>query len=475
MFKRMTMANRINLLLAVFLLIGLINAAIIYGVISSQISRGRAINLAGRQRMLTQKITKEALILATADQEGQARARNDIKATAALFDRTLKGLLDGDQSQGLSPVTDDATRKKLLEVRDLWRQFSTDIDTLRNNDKGNTTALARIKAANIPLLKTMNQAVGLYEKSNNLTRVMLIQGLIFLVLLATVAAAWLMMKNEVILPLTEASVILGSSSGNIDILSSTVAKTAETLAEQATSQAATAEESSAALEEITGMTRQNADNTARADSEMQQTKDIAEKAYTFMEEMNRSMADILTAGEETQKIVSTIDEIAFQTNLLSLNAAVEAARAGETGAGFAVVADEVRNLALRSAESARDTAELIENIVSKIRGGSDLIHRATESFQEVSEGAGKVAILLNEITAANKEESIGIAQISTGIHEIDRTTQENAATSEETASAAAEMHQEAKKLGNVVFHLVKLIKGEGDTPPTAMPPPTCSR
>ncbi len=466
MLNRLTLGAKINILLAVFLAIGIINSGVIYTVVKKQIARGRAINLAGRQRMLTQKMTKEALIVAnSASAAEHSQAIASLESTVSLFDTTLNGLLNGDGKLGLEKTEDEAIRARLLEVQDLWRSFAADIKTIESADPssdGFARALAAVKANNIPLLKTMNQAVLLFEKRNNLNTVLLIQGVLLLVLVCVTAAAWFLIRNGVIAPLKELSSVLGASSGNIDTLSASVANTAENLADQSSNQAATAEESSAALEEITGMTRQNAEHTSRADKEMQQTKDITEKANIFMEELNRSMADILTASEETQKIVKTIDEIAFQTNLLSLNAAVEAARAGEAGAGFAVVADEVRNLALRSADSAKNTAELIDNIVQKIRGGSDLVQKATDAFQEVSEGASKVAVLLSEITTANNEQSLGITQISTGIHEMDNLAQDNAATSEETASAAAEMHNEAKNLGNIVKRLVALIEGEAE-------------
>ena len=218
------------------------------------------------------------------------------------------------------------------------------------------------------------------------------------------------------------------------------------------------------------MTRQNAENTGLANSEMQHTKEIAERANTFMQEMTQAMTEILAASRETQKIVKTIDEIAFQTNLLSLNAAVEAARAGEAGAGFAVVADEVRNLALRSADSAKNTAELIENIVTSIENGSSLVERVTATFQEVAAGAGKVAVLISEITKANNEQSLGVTQISTGIHEIDRVTQESAAVSEEAASSAADMHHEARQLNAIVDQLYLVVEARERTRPAAAGP-----
>jgi methyl-accepting chemotaxis protein len=127
-----------------------------------------------------------------------------------------------------------------------------------------------------------------------------------------------------------------------------------------------------------------------------------------------------------------------------------------------VVADEVRNLALRSAESAKETAGLIENIVKRIDSGSSLVKKATESFQEVSDGAGKVAILLDEINAANNEQSLGVSQISTGINEMDRLTQEAAASTEEMAASSRQMDGEATQLKQIVKNLTVIVDGNGD-------------
>jgi methyl-accepting chemotaxis protein len=461
MFARITLNAKLTILLAVFFMIGLVNAVVIYSVISEQKVIGRAINLAGRQRMLTQKITKEVFIAHDAEAGNKERIA-DIEKTESLFDTTLNGLLQGDASLQLKAEGEGATRQKLLEVQQLWQEFSGGIKSFIASPKGSPeqqAALELIRTKNLPLLKTMDEAVSLYEKNNDLDRVIVVQGVLLLIITVTTIVALIFTRRKIIVPLKTVASTLGLSSANIEGLAGTVSSAATNIADQASSQAASAEQSSASLEEITSMTRQNAEHTTMANSEMQHTKEIAEKAYTFMQEMNVAMGEILGASQETQKIVKTIDEIAFQTNLLSLNAAVEAARAGEAGAGFAVVAEEVRNLALRSADSAKNTSELIGNIVSRIESGSSLVHRATETFKEVSAGAGKVAILLSEITNANNEQSIGVGQISTGILHMDKLTQENAAISEEAASSAAEMHHEAHQLNAIVSQLIQVVDG----------------
>ncbi|MFW8600531.1 methyl-accepting chemotaxis protein [Desulfobacterota bacterium M19] len=468
MKQSITLQSKLNIILVAFLILGLINAAIIFYVVTQQKEAGRAINLAGRQRMLTQKLAKEVFIAhSIAGLSQQTDNLNlvlaDIKKTAALFDITLNGLLRGNSQQGLAPVTDPDTRRKLLEVKNMWQNFNTAIQTFVKSKPGSAPynkAMTTIQHNNIPLLKTMNKAVGLYEKSSNLNTILWIQGGLLGMVLTIIILAWIFTRREIVVPLNQAGNTLRTSSESLNSLSASVASAAGNIADEASNQAAATEESAASLEEITSMTRQNAENTTEANAKMKATQEVAEKARVFMENMNKAMDDIRAASRETQEIVKTIDEIAFQTNLLSLNAAVEAARAGEAGAGFAVVADEVRNLAIRSANSAGETSKLIENIVQRIQGGSDMVHQATEAFKEVADGAAKVAVLLDEIAHANSEQSLGVDQITVGINEMDSSTQKNAATSEEASATAAEMQSEAIKLNRLVNELMHIVNGQ---------------
>jgi methyl-accepting chemotaxis protein len=171
------------------------------------------------------------------------------------------------------------------------------------------------------------------------------------------------------------------------------------------------------------------------------------------------MEDISKASEETSKIIKTIDEIAFQTNLLALNAAVEAARAGEAGAGFAVVADEVRNLAMRAADAAKNTAELIEGTVKNVHDGTQLVGRTNEAFSKVAESSSKVGELVAEIAAASNEQSEGIGQINTAVAEMDKVTQSNAANAEESTNSSDEMNAQAEQMKVMVGDLVALVRG----------------
>jgi methyl-accepting chemotaxis protein len=183
------------------------------------------------------------------------------------------------------------------------------------------------------------------------------------------------------------------------------------------------------------------------------------EAEKSMAQVIKAMEDISVSGNEISKIIKTIDEIAFQTNLLALNAAVEAARAGEAGAGFAVVADEVRNLAIRSAEAAKNTADLIAETIANINSGSEMVNSTSEAFKIVENHAIKVAGLISEVAEASREQSQGISQITTAMSEMDKVTQSNAASSEESASAAGQLSLQAGNLLNAVSDMKALTQG----------------
>ncbi|MGA2403654.1 MAG: methyl-accepting chemotaxis protein, partial [Syntrophobacteraceae bacterium] len=165
------------------------------------------------------------------------------------------------------------------------------------------------------------------------------------------------------------------------------------------------------------------------------------------------------ASEKTQKIIKTIDEIAFQTNLLALNAAVEAARAGEAGAGFAVVADEVRNLAMRAAEAAKNTAALIEGNVKMIQTGADLAKSMGGEFSEVASSVLKASSLIREISEASREQAQGVQQINQAVAGVDKVVQENAANAEEAAATSTQLKEQAERMLHFVSRLMVLIEG----------------
>ncbi|HAA02815.1 MAG TPA: hypothetical protein DCE18_05540 [Syntrophobacteraceae bacterium] len=352
---------------------------------------------------------------------------------------------------GKSHEAGDMVRLKLNQLYDLHRKAIDEVVGLANRD------FEQIEAETTRVLKRY-------------TILLISMGCVALVLMAAVG---LLMTRSITRPINRMVDDLREGAGQVSTASSEISAASQKLAEGASQQAAAIEETSAFLEEMSSMTRRNAENATQAQDLMHGAGTVVEKANGSMGRLAVSMQQILKANEDTQKIIKTIDEIAFQTNLLALNAAVEAARAGEAGAGFAVVADEVRNLAMRAAEAAKNTATLIEGTVKRVQDGSQLVTRTNEAFSEVARGSDKVAQLIGEISAASSEQSQGIEQINKAVAEMDKVVQQNAANAEESASASEEMNGQAVEMKSYVEELVTIVSGSGnrkahrDTPPRA--------
>lgn len=243
------------------------------------------------------------------------------------------------------------------------------------------------------------------------------------------------------------------ASGNAD-LSSRTEQQASSLQETATS-----------MEQLTATVKQNADNASQASSLANDASGTATRGGEVVDEVIVTMRGISDSSQKIADITGLIDSIAFQTNILALNASVEAARAGEQGRGFAVVAGEVRNLAGRSAEAAKEIKSLIESSVKQVQQGSTLVEQAGSTMKEVVTAVKRVTDIMDEISAASQEQSGGIEQVSQAVSQMDEVTQQNAALVQEAAAAAASLEDQAQHLEELVsvFSLhEKMTAGQHD-------------
>jgi methyl-accepting chemotaxis protein len=271
-------------------------------------------------------------------------------------------------------------------------------------------------------------------------------------------------------PLRKIITGLNEGADQVNDAAGQVAGASQSLAEGASEQASSLEETSSALEQMAAMSRTNAENGAQANTLSVQARDAAHGGDQTMARLQDAMTAINDSAGQISKIIKVIEEIAFQTNLLALNAAVEAARAGEHGKGFAVVADEVRNLAQRAAEAARETTGLIENSVTKAKEGTDVAREVGEALGAIVGDVGRVTELINGIANASQEQAQGVEQINSAVAQMDRVTQQNASNAEESASAAEQLNAQAATVKSVVGELASLVSGAAKS--ASQPAPT---
>ena len=296
------------------------------------------------------------------------------------------------------------------------------------------------------------------ESSTKQTSRLMLAMAIILAFLGALTGLWI--SRSISSQLRALAVRMTEAADQTYAASAQVSTASQALAEGASDQASSLEETSAALETMASMTHQNANHATQANAVAQQTQSQAETGKESMQRMTEAIGKIKTSAGETAKIIKTIDEIAFLTNLLALNAAVEAARAGEAGKGFAVVAEEVRNLARRSAEAARTTADMIAEAHQNAEAGVAVTAEVARNLGGIRENVGKVAALIKEIAAASKEQSQGLDQLNQSVSDMDKVVQANAAGAEQSASASSELATQAEQLSAMVEDLKLLVGGQ---------------
>ncbi|BCG64561.1 MAG: methyl-accepting chemotaxis protein [Methyloprofundus sp.] len=260
-------------------------------------------------------------------------------------------------------------------------------------------------------------------------------------------------KNNINSTIEKLGSIVGQvreSSDFINNASQEIASGNNNLSERVETQASSLQETASSMEELTSTVKNNADNAQQANQIASTARTLAEKGGTVVTSAVNAMAEINESSNKIAEIIGVIDEIAFQTNLLALNASVEAARAGEQGRGFSVVATEVRNLAQRSATAARESKELIQTSIQRVRSGTEFVNETGTALNEIVGGVKKVGDIISEIAAASIEQSQGIEQVNQAVSQMDEITQQNAALAEEASAASVSMSDQSNNMTSLL-------------------------
>jgi methyl-accepting chemotaxis protein len=267
------------------------------------------------------------------------------------------------------------------------------------------------------------------------------------------------------------SLALELEADTVEIITATeqVSEANLTAAEGASQQAAAVEEASASLEEISSITRRNAENSQRANELASETRAAADRGVNDNQAIGAAIETLAGSSGEISKVLKVIDGIAFQTNILALNAAVEAARAGAAGTGFAVVADEVRTLAHRTAEAARESATKIDEVVCWISQCQLLNTEVSSTLGNIATKAGELATLASDVAEASSQQAKGITQVNAAVAHVSKVTQENAANTEASASSAQELKYRSQSLRSATGEMLVLVGAGHAAAPSRAP------
>ncbi|MBS1824217.1 MAG: type IV pili methyl-accepting chemotaxis transducer N-terminal domain-containing protein [Acidobacteria bacterium] len=418
---------------------------LLYQGIKAHRADGLVINLAGAQRMLSQKMSKEAILLGGG--RGDAKL---LRESVSRFERVLNGLIAGDRELGLPASASPQTLAQLEKVRGLWIPFRANL--------GNLDSVVR---NNPELLVEMNKAVTLLEQEANarVDRILLLQGGLFVALLGLLAGAWKLLLAPLLRHLTAVVREVDAASQIVFGNAGQLATSSDWFASTAVKQAATLQETSAASQVINQTAQRCRNSSVKASHVVKKAEVDFGEASRRLQEVVGSTAEI---GESTSKIASVnqmIDGIAFQTNILALNAAVEAARAGEAGMGFSVVADEVRRLAQRASGASQETAELVERSNAAVSTGAEKVAKASVAMQAMQQEWEQVRRLTHEIHSLSEQQSSGITQIAEAVNTMQNDTEKTAAMAEENAASAAELRRQAETMLSVAADLSRIVSG----------------
>ena len=464
MFDSFGLKNKLSLMISVLLFFMTVTAFKTIHSIMVQGDEAPRINIAGRQRMLSQKMTKEALSIKTLKGEKREKSREQLKSTSQLFTKSLEGLINGNEELSLITPNDPQIVEQLLSVKKLWIKLSSHIDTLLSADSESPAfeqALSVLMDQNLPLLQESNKAVKLLEEhaTNMVNKTMWIVIALSALSLVVGGVIFFQMVRSTD-HLMEIINVIRSASSEVTSASFNLSKASQELAESSNKSSMSLAQTSKSLERFSSMVYNNDSSAKEVDSQAKSSRMSAEKGNSDIGVLKNAMDDIVQDSGKIEEIIGVIENIAFQTNLLALNAAVEAARAGDHGKGFAVVAEAVRNLAQQSSTAAKEIASIIQTNVKKSNAGAEIATESAKSLDGILSSSVKVADLVTEIASANNELSSSIKDIMGSVNVLDEFTQSNAATAEEAASTSEQLSAQAQMLNKSLSDAVLLIKGK---------------
>jgi methyl-accepting chemotaxis protein len=393
------------------------------------------------------------------------------KALGTMVAQVRKIEKDQDEMEKLdASLKDDARKALITELETSADKYKKGLDEvvagMQARDKIISIRINRVAPQFTATLSKVKGSVHDYqmdlevrtraEQRQNELIVSIITGL---GIIAGAIFAWFIIRS-VTLPITLTAAHLATESAKANASALRVARASQSIAEGASEQASSLEQTSSSLREMADMTQRNSENAQNAKGLANEARETADIGAAEMVQMKAAMGAIKQSSVEISKIIKTIDDIAFQTNILALNAAVEAARAGEAGLGFAVVAEEVRNLAQRSAEAAKETAARISTSKEKSEQGVLISDKMATNLAAILEKTRQLDERIAEIAESSRQQNEGIAQVNNAVASMDKVTQENAALADQSASASEELKAQAEQVRIEVAGLMRMAHGD---------------